>query len=527
MGNSFGQSWVDTDTPTRQRMNWKSIIVDAGANLAALDYVTGLVSRYAFGGNPNDSYGSNNLTAHGSPTPTFPSTGIYGSSIQLVAASSQYLTAANSTIFDQTTNNFWFTFWVNMSSLPTAGNVMYFLSKRNGQSPTNAGYAVYIDQNGKINAELSDGTTLFTAIGGTALSLSKWYFIEIHYNRGSNIQIYVNAVQDASIAQGTSTSITNTQVFTVGSRSDTPALFLDGQLDQLQIFTGGPPSAAVIHQIYSDCHSGMLAFCTVTGSGFTSGTLYRRNVENTAWEQVVDLTSTQTLSNKTLDNTNTIAQDLFSIFLQQQANVIVNALYHAVSSLYATSNSGTGSVTASYTTTENRIDVATGATTGSTGQIVLPSGTFDGSTYITNSPNSNQWFFIAGLEARGSTNTGDYMEVCICSNTLLSTTKTNSFGLFVSGTGNNWQAYAANNSSSFTNVDTGIASTAAVYGVMANFLAANTVKVYANHILKATITTNVPNSGAGTVLRAFVQNGSTNNRILTVIPAMILAGVKA
>ena len=43
-------------------------------------------------------------------------------------------------------------------------------------------------------------------------------------------------------------------------------------------------------------YAGMLAYCTATGSGFTAGILYRRNAANTAWEQVIDDSSAQTIA---------------------------------------------------------------------------------------------------------------------------------------------------------------------------------------------------------------------------------------
>ncbi|NWG36300.1 hypothetical protein [Nitrososphaera sp.] len=43
---------------------------------------------------------------------------------------------------------------------------------------------------------------------------------------------------------------------------------------------------------------GMLAFCTSSGSGFSTGVLYRRNAANSAWEQIIDEASIQTLTNK-------------------------------------------------------------------------------------------------------------------------------------------------------------------------------------------------------------------------------------
>jgi hypothetical protein len=43
-------------------------------------------------------------------------------------------------------------------------------------------------------------------------------------------------------------------------------------------------------------YPGMIAFCTVSGSGFTGGVTYRRNAANTAWEEMIDSVSTQNIA---------------------------------------------------------------------------------------------------------------------------------------------------------------------------------------------------------------------------------------
>ncbi len=287
MGNSYGQKWLDGDQGTRQRRNWKTIVVDTGANISALDYTTGLVSRYSFASDGSDSQGANTLTLTGSPTFV---AAIYGNGMQLDGAT-QFAQAASSSVFDQTTTAFGFSVWLQVIALPASKG--YIVSKRNDAASTNVGYDVYVNSSGQIVVELSDGTTLFTYTSSQTLSTATWYHITVYFNRGTNIQLYINAISDGTVAQGTTTTITNTQVFTVGRHSNTSSSFLNAVFDQLQIFnsSGALNTLANVQQIYSDCHSGMVAFCEYTGSGFTGGQLYQRNAENTAWLAIPEVQS--------------------------------------------------------------------------------------------------------------------------------------------------------------------------------------------------------------------------------------------
>jgi hypothetical protein len=46
--------------------------------------------------------------------------------------------------------------------------------------------------------------------------------------------------------------------------------------------------------------AGMLVFCTSSGGIFVAGRLYQRNVANDGWNEIADLTSTQTWTNKSI-----------------------------------------------------------------------------------------------------------------------------------------------------------------------------------------------------------------------------------
>lgn len=63
-------------------------------------------------------------------------------------------------------------------------------------------------------------------------------------------------------------------------------------------------------------YAGMLVFCTSTGGGFTAGRLYQRNVANSVWVEIANLTATQTFTNKSIDgSTNTITALPVTAFL--------------------------------------------------------------------------------------------------------------------------------------------------------------------------------------------------------------------
>lgn len=292
-----GQKTQTGDGLQTRIANAKMVMSDTGTNINALDYTTNLVSRYPFAGNGNDSVGANNLTATGAPTYV---DGVYGQAVSL-NGTTQYLQAANNTIHDQTTNSFAISAWIYVNS--TASN--HVIAAKRADGATNAGYKFLVLSGGKLYAEHCDGSAAFLSVtGATTLSTATWYFVTATWNRGGNLTLYLNGVSDGSVAISTqAASITNTQVFSVGVA---PALvdFFSGNIDQLQVFNAGPPSSTNILQIYNNCHGGMLVDCTVTGSGFTSNHTYRRNVENTAWGELVDLDNAQTITaSKTFSGT--------------------------------------------------------------------------------------------------------------------------------------------------------------------------------------------------------------------------------
>lgn len=283
------------------RLNQKGIWSGDGAALSSLDYTTSLVSRYAFGSNGNDSIGSNNLTANGSPTYNDARYGLGA----VLNGSSMYYTASSNSIHNQTTGNFAITGWFKLAA---TGSKQILVCKRDDAAGANAGYLVGVTSGNKLYAEYSAGS-LITATGTTTLNTTRWYYFAAVYNRSGSLELYLGTDIAPAITLENSiainaTTITNTVTFAVGRMNGaTPNGYFNGTVDQIQIFSSTITSANLL-QIMTRLHSSQLAACEETGSGFTINTTYQRNAENTAWEKLVklsDLTGVAVSIN--LDNT--------------------------------------------------------------------------------------------------------------------------------------------------------------------------------------------------------------------------------
>jgi hypothetical protein len=262
--------------------NWRMQTYDSGSGIDALDFDTNLVSRYAFAGNGNDSFGTKHLTANGSPTYV---EAIYGLGADLESGSSMYYQAGNTTDHDQTTNDFSITCWIKLESI---GSQMTILGKRNEASSTNDGWLVAVNASGNIIVQTCDGSAAaITTSGATVLNTGEWYFVAVTWDRDGNCLIYLDGNQDnqsGSSISAQATSMSNSVEFRIGRSGSAGTNYFDGVIDQVQIFSGLLSQADIDHILYK-LHGGMKAVCKFTASGFTAGLEYRRNIENTAWDK--------------------------------------------------------------------------------------------------------------------------------------------------------------------------------------------------------------------------------------------------
>lgn len=183
---------------------------------------------YLFDNMAVDTVGSNDLTANGTPTYT---KGIFDFAAVL-NGSSQYFTAANNTIYDITTGNFW------------AFLIFYRTSDSGAQEDiiakwiSNAGYKLVISATDKLVATVGDGTDTVSATSSASISINTWYAAGISYDN-SNLVLYLYNLNSGASETATSgsasavDSLTNSQIFTVARASDASARFFPARIDHL------------------------------------------------------------------------------------------------------------------------------------------------------------------------------------------------------------------------------------------------------------------------------------------------------
>ncbi|MGI0025201.1 MAG: LamG domain-containing protein, partial [Nitrososphaera sp.] len=281
-----GRKWKFNEDLFPERLNWKTLFVGTGGELDALDIDANLVSRYPFNDSLNDAFGANNLSG----TVTYGSGGVYGKCLD---PTSQRAQASAQTVHEFGTSDFAFTFWLKMDAI---SGTQVIIGKRDPAISTHKGYRIYVNPSGKLVAEYCDGSAAFLSATSTfTISANTWYFIKVVFDRDGFLSLYYNEVGDAtvSIAGQPASIATNGQTFTVASDSPSGSNYLNGMLDQLQVFSA-TVSDATGQEIFGNRHGMQLLGCMETGSGFTKDTIYYVNAENTAILELVNKTSVQT-----------------------------------------------------------------------------------------------------------------------------------------------------------------------------------------------------------------------------------------
>jgi hypothetical protein len=267
-----GRKWRFNEDIYPERFNWKSVFVGTGAEVASLDISASLVSRYPFDDTLNDSVGSNNLTG----TMTY-GDGVYG---RCINPSSQRAQASAQTVHEFGTSDFAFTFWLRLDAI---SGTQVIVGKRDPAVSTNKGYRIYVNSAAKLVAEYCDGSAAVIAATSTfTIAANTWYFIKVSFDRDGFMSIFYNEVGDTtvSISAQQATIATNGQTFTVASDSPSGSNYLDGRVDQLQVFSA-VVSDPTGQEIFGNRHSMQLIGATKTESGVTKDYLYHVNAENT------------------------------------------------------------------------------------------------------------------------------------------------------------------------------------------------------------------------------------------------------
>jgi hypothetical protein len=173
-------------------------------------------------------------------------------SILLEAASSQYLTAADSASLSVILN-LTIELGVKFTTLPSAGNSMSFVAKYPGVN--NRSYHFYISNAGGVYTlygAISDGAgdgTGWTTKGVTWTSpvVTTWYHLTFVYTAaGGTGDFYVNGAAQGSQQAGYPTSIFDgNAVVEIGSCSGGTSNLFDGKIDDVRIWAAARTAAQI------------------------------------------------------------------------------------------------------------------------------------------------------------------------------------------------------------------------------------------------------------------------------------------
>lgn len=187
--------------------------------------------------NGNTLTNVNTVTEWTADTPFAQST----SAARFVAASTQYLTAADSTSLS-ITNNMTEEMWVKFDSLPSSGNSMAFIGKYKAATGQNSHLLRLQNNAGTYEIHIfisSDGTNGNESFVTWTPSTGTWYHLAVTFASGS-VKFYINGSQQGTTQSNTSTSIFDgTVVESIGSwdTTGTPANLFDGKIDDVRVWS--------------------------------------------------------------------------------------------------------------------------------------------------------------------------------------------------------------------------------------------------------------------------------------------------
>lgn len=241
------------------------------------------------GTNATDSSGNaNTLAMTGSPSWT---TGNIGPSALDFSGSGQYLsvTSPASGVLDFAAGaSFTITGWFNRD---TFANDHTIVAKRNGQTATDDGYIVYIDDaTDALVFEASDtaDTDEYQMVSSSTFTSTGWHQFAVSWNDAATtnpVNIYIDGALNNGSPTGTFSnigSLVESVAFAIGAESDGGNSF-DGKLDDIRLY-GNSLSASEVQKIYQttapmqvQLDSGLVGYWTFDGPDIQGTTAIDRS----------------------------------------------------------------------------------------------------------------------------------------------------------------------------------------------------------------------------------------------------------
>jgi len=192
-----------------------------------------------------DDVGSNSLTGNGSPTVT---TGIVGNGVNLVSASSQFLSHANAAAF-QLGNNFSIQVWVNLASNITSDDFPLISKNDGGFSNREYGMGARFTSANFWSFEIYDvGGTAANVVSSVNMTTGSWFHLVATFD-GTTVKFYVNNNSPDTITPSFSIPA-STSTFMIGHDGQDLG-FVNGVIDQVGLWKGRVLTAGDVALLYN------------------------------------------------------------------------------------------------------------------------------------------------------------------------------------------------------------------------------------------------------------------------------------
>jgi len=131
------------------------------------------------------------------------------------------------------------TAWIQTESQP--GGWRNYLAKwAGGGDETNVGNSYYVAEYAsgaghRIKFAMADASSgLTTLLGGTTLSLGRWYYVAAVYD-GSQMRVYIDGVPEGATSARSTGAQNSVTAFDIGGKSSSPTFNHDGPMDEVRV----------------------------------------------------------------------------------------------------------------------------------------------------------------------------------------------------------------------------------------------------------------------------------------------------
>ncbi len=195
-----------------------------------------------------------------------------------------YITIADADSLDiPDSRSFTLSGWFNRDTYAADHTI---LAKANGQTATDTGYIVYIDDaTDQLIFNASDGTDRYQLASTSTFASSSWRHFAVVWTEGSTslTELYVDGFRQAATATGTQAnvnSLANSNALRIGAESDNGNPF-DGKLDEIRIYGRAFTRAGVLDLFRTTSPTGtdtsLKGYWSFNGPDIASTTAYDRS----------------------------------------------------------------------------------------------------------------------------------------------------------------------------------------------------------------------------------------------------------